>query len=83
MTNTTFKNDQVKKENPTKNGQPITSGKKVTADVQDKKTCLSFTLTACNTGKKNMCMCTFWWGKGNESETLYSISFSSDHEPLK
>lgn len=57
MTDTTCKNNQVKKENPTEMvTQSITSWKKAIADFQDNKTCLSFTATTCNTREKYVCM---------------------------
>lgn len=36
---------------------------KVTADVQDNKTCLSCVVTACNIGEKHMHVCMHFGGK--------------------
>lgn len=80
MTDTNFKND-IKKTLL----KMVTQSQmeKSIANIQDSKICLSFTVTACNTGEKSMYICAFWCGEGNQCETLTSISFSSDHGPPK
>lgn len=83
MTDTTCKNNQVKKEKKILlKWSPITIGKKAITDVQDNKTRLSFTVTACNIGEKNICAHAFWWKKGINLKfriALLSVRQSMNH----